>query len=251
MKSVFIAAIIAVAAVRSARAADLPVKAPAPEPVAYNWSGCYLGIEGGGNWGRSSETDAISPGNPALVGLPVTGDFNLRGALFGGTLGCNYQVGTWVFGVENDFSWTNKSGSANDVPPFTTTAVNQLSEKWIDTLRGRIGIAWDRALFYGTGGAAFANTTLSVCGQVLCVNDSQTRPGWVAGIGVEYALWQSLSVKIEYLHADFGSRLYVDPPVVTPRGGTFVTRDVRLTDDIVRAGLNWRFNWGGPIVARY
>jgi len=175
----------------------------------------------------------------------------LSGALFGGTLGCNYQVGTLVFGVENDFSWTNKSGAANDIRPFNTRTVNELSEKWIDTLRGRIGIGWDRAFFYATGGAAFADTTLTVRAPRFTVDDSQTRAGWVAGAGVEYALWQSLSVKIEYLHADFASRLYVDPSVRTPAGGTIVTRDVRLTDDIVRAGLNWRFNWGGPVVARY
>src|SRR5262249_58464085 len=120
-------------------------------------------------------------------------------------------------------------------------------EKWIDTLRGRIGIAFDRALFYATGGAAFADTTLTVRAPRFTVDDSQTRSGWAAGIGLEYALWQSLSVKLEYLHVDFGSRLYVNPFVITPAGGTIVTRDLRLTDDIGRAGLNWPFQPSGPV----
>jgi outer membrane immunogenic protein len=249
MRHVFIAAVIAVAAVGSACAADLPMKAPETAPVAYNWTGCYLGVEGGGNWGKVSETDAADR-TDRFIGQPIVVPFRISGVLLGGTVGCNYQVGTLVFGVENDFSWTNKSGAANDIPPFNTAAVNEFREKWIDTLRGRLGVAWDRALFYATGGAAFADTTLSVRAPRFPVDDSQTRSGWAAGVGVEYALWQSLSVKIEYLHVDFGSRLYVDPFVITPAGGNIVTRDLRLTDDIVRAGLNWRFNWG-PVVARY
>lgn len=243
MKLVFVTALVAVAAIGSARTADLPVKAPEPAPVAYNWSGCYLGIEGGGNWGRSSETDAANP-NPALVGLPLVAPFNLSGVLAGGTAGCNYQAGTWVFGVEGDASWTNTNGTANDLPPFNTASKNPVSEKWIDTVRGRVGVAWDRALFYGTGGIAFAGTDVVKCPAVVgCVDDSQTRTGWTAGVGVEYALWQSLSLKIEYLHADLGTGRYI-PLIVTANGSTD-SRYVRFTDDIVRAGLNWRFNWGG------
>jgi outer membrane immunogenic protein len=155
-----------------------------------------------------------------------------------------------VFGIEGDVSWTNTNGSANDLPPFNTASKNPVSEKWIDTVRGRVGVAWDRALFYGTGGAAFAGTDVVKCPAVVgCVDDSQTRTGWVAGVGVEYALWQSLSLKIEYLHADLGTGRYI-PLIVTANGSTD-SRYVRFTDDIVRAGLNWRFNWGGPVVARY
>jgi outer membrane immunogenic protein len=243
MRLFFITAVAASAAVGSAGAADLPTKAPAPEPVAYNWSGCYLGIEGGGNWGRVSETDAGTL-NPAQVGLPLVAPFNTTGVLAGGTAGCNYQVGIWVFGVEGDLSWTNTNGTANDLPPFNTASKNPVSEKWIDTVRGRLGVAWDRAMFYATGGVASAGTHVIKCPVNGCIDDSQTRTGWVAGLGVEYALWQNLSLKIEYLHADLGTGRYINPMIIIPNG-SIDTRDVRFTNDIVRAGLNWRFNWGG------
>jgi outer membrane immunogenic protein len=248
MKRVFITAIVALAAVGPVRAADLPMAAPAMVPVAYNWSGCYLGVEGGGNWGRSQHIGVTA--NPATNGFPIDNTFDLSGILVGATVGCNYQVGTWVFGVENDFSWTNKSGSAPDIPPFNVGATSQTSERWIDTLRARVGVAWDRLLVYGTGGGAFADTAVNICGQLRCVGDAQWRIGWAAGAGIEYAVWENLSLKLEYLHADFGTAQYINPPVRIGNGG-FATRDVRLTDDIVRAGLNWRFNWGGPVVARY
>jgi outer membrane immunogenic protein len=249
MKRIFIAALGAVATIGTADAADLPMKAPAPAPAAYNWSGCYLGIEGGWNGGHTSQT-AVNPPNPANNGLPLTPDYNLNGGLVGGTIGCNYQVSNWVFGLENDLSWTNASGNANDVRPFNTRSTNPVAEEWIDTLRGRIGFAWDRALFYGTGGAAFARTDVTKCPLNFCITQSQTQVGWAAGAGMEYAVWQNLSVKIEYLHADLGTGRYFDPRLVIGNNVTN-TRDVRFTDDIVRAGLNWRFNWGGPVVAKY
>lgn len=235
-----IGAVSAIAFTQIASAADMttPATFAARAYIArpYIWSGCYIGIEGGGNWGRSKHTDITSP-NPVVVGLPITNDFDLSGGLVGGTVGCNYQVvANWVFGIENDFSWTSKQGSASDLPPFGP-ATSQTSEKWLDTLRGRIGVAWDRALFYGTGGVAFAGTAVDVCAPGACVSDSQTRTGWVGGIGIEYSVWQNVFFKIEYLHADFGTSRYIDPSVTLLR---VVPRDVSLTDEIVRIGINYK-----------
>jgi outer membrane immunogenic protein len=244
----------AVALAGQAIAADLPArvyKAPAVAPaLAYNWTGCYVGIEGGGAWGRSSHTAASGAG----TGLPITGDYDLSGGLVGGTVGCNYQFSNIVIGIEDDLSWTNKKGSAFELAPFAAGATSQTREKWLDTLRGRVGVAFDRALLYGTGGVAFAGTDITACSPIgFCVSDSQNRTGWVAGAGIEYAIWNNLSVKVEYLHADFGTARYINTPIVGPNGGTFVTRDVKLTDDIVRAGLNWKFDLftPGPVVTRY
>ena len=218
----------------AANAADMYVPGPtgpggykdAYVPV-WSWTGFYAGIEGGGNWGSSSFFDLKSNG-------PLTNSFGLSGGLFGGTVGYNYQVAPhWVIGIEDDLSWTDKSGSAHDFSPGTAT--NTITERWLDTLRGRIGYAWDRALIYGTGGAAFASTDEHLCSPSAgCFTQSGvSRTGWVAGGGVEWAFAHSWSAKAEYLHVDFGSADYSSSPV------PFDHRSVSLTDDIARVGLNY------------
>jgi len=230
--------VVSVCLPTAASAADLAAY-KAPVILPFSWTGCYLGVEGGGIWGRSKDTDA-DPANRDF-GLPINNGFNVSGGLVGGTAGCNYQLSNWVFGLENDISWTSVSGSAVDIPPFNTAATSQTKEKWLDTLRGRIGFAWDRTLFYGTGGAAFAGTTVEVCGTIACAGESKTRTGWVAGGGIEYAAWDHVTLKLEYLHADFGNSTYVNPSVQVVPGRTIVARDVPLTNDIVRAGVNYKF----------
>jgi outer membrane immunogenic protein len=155
-----------------------------------------------------------------------------------------------VFGIEDDISWVNKKGSAPDLPPFSINAVSTTQENWLDTLRGRIGFAWDRTLIYATGGAAFAGAEVTVCALAGCLSESNSVTGWTAGGGVEYAFLSDWSVKIEYLYADFGSPQFFNPPIRLG-AGTVVTRDVRLTDNIVRAGVNYRFNWFNPVGAQY
>src|SRR6185437_491694 len=158
-----------------------------------------------------------------------------------GTAGCNYQINNVVLGVEDDIAWINGRGSAHDIPPFNVRATNSIKQDWLDTLRGRVGLAWGRFLLYGTGGAAFTNVGLSVCSPLLCVSDSQIRIGWTAGLGAEWAVWadpaRTLTLKIEYLHADFGTGLFINPPVVVGTSNV-VSRNVSLTEDFVRAGVN-------------
>jgi outer membrane immunogenic protein len=249
----FVSATLAAAlASSSASAADLPAPPvyapqPAPAPHGFSWTGCYLGIDGGGAWGRAQSVAATSPQRPANIGLPITNPFNLSGGVFGGEVGCNYQINAVVVGVANDFSWTNVSGSGSDIAPFQVGATNSVSENWLDTVRGRIGFAWERFLIYGTGGAAFANVGINVCSvAMLCVSDSQVRTGWTAGGGVEWAAWPvpggSLTFKVEYLHVDLGNDVLISPPVVI--GATvFNSRNVRLTNDLVRGGVSWKFDW--------
>ena len=153
MKKIWLvsAALAAALATGSAFAADLPpaprVYAPPPAvvPPIFSWTGCYLGIEGGGSFGQSQHT-SVGAVNPANNGRPITNEFNLSGGLFGGTVGCNYQFSNVVAGIENDFSWTNLSGTTNDIPPFNLAARSSTKETWLDTLRGRVGVAWDRVL---------------------------------------------------------------------------------------------------------
>jgi outer membrane immunogenic protein len=243
-----------------AAAADLPVWRTPPAayvavPPIFNWTGCYVGIEGGGNWGRSEQVARSG----AFTGSTISGGFDLRGGIAGGTVGCNYQLGSsFVIGIENDISWTDKKGSAVDQAPFNPAAISSTREKWIDTLRGRLGMNFDRVLLYATGGGAFAGTDVVVSNPAFgSITDSRGRTGWVAGVGGEWAAWVgpwgALTFKLEYLHADFGGQLYINPPVVTV-AGTVVSRDVKLTDDMVRVGMNLKFDWGWeqrPVVARY
>jgi outer membrane immunogenic protein len=243
MQKLWVAIVAAVAAVSlwPVQAADLPHKAPAGEaPAASLWSGCYIGVEGSGVWGSSQHVSAL----PATSGLPITPKFNESGGSGGGTVGCNYDVQSWIFGVENDLSWNNGHGSSPDQRPFNLGAVSHTDQSWLDTIRGRIGVAWDHGwMSYVTAGAAFTETRVSVCVTALgqCASESNIRRGWIGGFGVEYAIWSNIYLKLEYLHADFGggARYFSTPTALGPL--TVGTRDVSLKDDLVRAGLNWRF----------
>jgi outer membrane immunogenic protein len=236
---------LAVSWVVPAAAADLPVKAPiykAPPVALWEWTGCYIGAEGGGNWGRTSNYDITAP----FVGLPVTNPFDLRGALAGGTLGCNYQTGKFVFGIEGDISWTNKNGVANEIAPFNTTATIGVQERWIDTLRGRLGYKFgdhDQFLLYVTGGAAAGRVEGSTCSAV-CYTVANTMTGWTVGGGGEWAIFPSapvphgwLSVKVEYLYVDLGKKDFMFDPTVPG----LTSKNIAVIDHIARAGLNWHF----------
>ncbi len=221
----------------SAMAADLsrapaPVfKAPMIAPV-YNWNGFYLGINGGGGWGRSRFDFPFSG--------TTTGNFNTSGGLFGGTAGFNWQSSALVFGVEGDGDWANiKGSSACPGAGFTCTT----SDSWLATARARLGYAANEWLFYVTGGGAFGDVKMAVTafpGQTV------NKSGWTAGGGIEYGFAPNWSVKVEYLHVDLGSATCSlgNCSAVGPA-------NVPFRAEIVRAGLNWRFNWGGPVIARY
>jgi outer membrane immunogenic protein len=224
-----------------ALAADMPVKAPVVA-AAWEWTGCYIGIEGGGSWGRTHNHDITAP----FVGLPVTNPYDLSGGLVGGTVGCNYQIQKLVIGLEGDISWTNKDGVANEIPPLNTRATFGVREHWIDTLRGRVGYKLgdrDQFLLYVTGGAAAASVEAITCGT-FCNTVTNTMTGWTVGGGGEWAIFPAmpvphgwLSLKLEYLYVDLGSKDFLFNPNL--RGLT--SKNVSVVDNIVRAGLNWHF----------
>jgi outer membrane immunogenic protein len=250
-------AIAALALPLAAQAADLAVapayKAPIMmPPPAYSWNGCYVGIEGGGgNWGRS-HTEVTA------TGVPFQPDFNLSGGLVGGTVGCNWQFYTnWVAGLEGDWSWTNKKGTAFDGQPAGNPVIPvTVEETWFATARGRVGMSFGPALLYATGGAAFTNVKWTgnlqppAFAPAFAASDSFTTAGGVVGAGIEYMVWKNLSLKLEYLYADFGHHTVCSATCATPFG-PYAAREVFVKDQIVRAGLNYRFDWGGPVVARY
>lgn len=203
-----------------------PVPAPAPAPLLFSWSGVYAGLNVGHAWGDYGfETTPGTTFGP-LPGIGFDGD----GFLAGAQLGANWQVDQFVFGIEGDIAWAGMDGEAAFGAPFAPYAVTA-DNRWLGTLRGRLGIALDQVLVYGTAGAAFTNIRAS---DTLGFTDSNTHTGWTVGAGVEAALTDAVSAKVEYLYADFGSRSY-------DLGDGAVRGD--YDTHIVRAGLNYRFSW--------
>jgi outer membrane immunogenic protein len=188
-----------------------------PVPV-FTWTGIYIGINGGYGFGDSNWT---------APGLGSTGNFNTDGFLIGGTLGGNYQWGQFVFGIEADGDWQNLSGNTACGSGFSYTCTTQ--SEWLATVRGRAGYAWDRVLFYGTGGAAFGNVQTGSTGSF----DSSTQIGWTGGGGVEFAFTPNLTAKVEYLYVDLGN--------ASCNINCATSTSVSFTESLVRGGINYKF----------
>ena len=224
------AAIAALGFTGTANAADMPTKAPmaAPLAVAYNWTGLYVGINGGGAWGREDWLDNA-------VGAP---SFRPNGAVFGGQLGYRYQWNQLVLGVEGTWDW---AGLRDTVSSAVFT--EEFKVKSIYTVTGQAGWAWDRWLLYVKGGWAGATTSLDLAAVGGGgASNSQTANGWTVGGGIDYAVWQNLILGIEYDHFDLNYDAFVAPFSL---GGAplVVTNTSRLTVDQVVARLSYKFNW--------
>ena len=206
-----------------------------------NWTGVYLGVNGGFTYGGSDWTDSVTGTSSDY--------FSTLGFVFGGTVGANYQAGSWVFGVEADGDWANSSGSGT----FTTTSTSSLcaggcftKNSWLATARGRFGYAFDRFLVYGTGGAAFGSVQANFS---LDPVSSSTETGWTAGAGMEVAVAPHWSAKAEYLFVDLGNgSCTTDCVIQSP--GTFPNLygpplipnvAVKFNESMVRAGINYKF----------
>jgi outer membrane immunogenic protein len=249
MKKYVAAGIVATLALTgTAIAADMPApvyrKAPPPVAPVYSWTGCYIGVEGGGAWGTSRHTGA-SLGTTAPI-LDISNNYDVSGGLFGGTVGCNYQAsGQWVFGLEGDMSWANKKGGANDIAPFLTTVVSSTSEHWLATGRARLGYALSNpVLLYVTGGFAVASVEAiaTAPAPAPAVSETRTRLGWTIGAGAEWGFAPNWSAKLEYLRVELEKTGYYPVGGVAVPGVTIVHRDdVPLNNNIVRAGINYRF----------
>ena len=207
-----------------AQAADLSVaplyKAP-PAQVSpeYNWTGFYVGLNGGGGWGRSTRDTS----NDRI---------NTSGALVGGTAGYNWQFGNAVLGLEGDIDWANIKGT--NVSPLCPTGCTT-SDTWLSTVRGRAGYSFGSVMPYVTGGLAVGDIKATTPGFP---GASSTNAGWTAGAGIEFALPGNWTAKAEYLHVDLGGFNCG----VNCNG--LPTDNVSARDNIVRAGINYRFGWG-------
>jgi outer membrane immunogenic protein len=277
MKRVVTATIGLIAlAAAPALAADLPVKAPpmAPAPV-LNWTGFYIGVNGGYSWGRSSrDLNFFNPLNGVTLASGTGGGRDMNGGLFGGQLGYNWQTSNWVFGIETDAQWTGQKGSTTVLCPVAgcfPTAVAAgtgvgagLTDKleWFGTFRGRGGVlVTPSVLLYVTGGLAYGSvqTEVALSGftatgiPVTAIGSrSSDKFGWTVGGGVEAMFAGNWSGKIEYLYMDLGS---ISNSVVLPTASGFplgANVTSRVTDSIIRGGISYHFSAGpGPVVARY
>lgn len=234
-------------------------KAPPPAPAApYSWTGFYIGIHGGGAWFDKDWFFPCSPTN-AVFGPPCDvsqGGHTAGSWLAGGQIGFNYQVGQWVWGIEAQFSATRIEGSNLDVA-FPADEVLHSRTDFIGTVAVRLGYAWDRTLLYVKGGGAWVHdkywltAVQAPATGVTFATANETRWGWMVGAGVEYAFAQNWSVKLEYNFLDFGTeRVLFNIIPITPNLLPF-DEDIEQRIHIVKVGLNYRFNWGGPVVARY
>src|SRR5664280_443987 len=220
-RSLVLAATCAILSVQVASAADMPTKAPAykaVEPIAYNWTGLYVGGHAGYGWG-SNQSTATSATTSFPVGF-VFDRANMTGGLGGGQLGFNYQVANWVFGIEGDYSWADIKGDESSVSPLITThTISNSKLTWLATATGRVGYAWNNWLPYVKGGAAWTH------------NDANTSTiNW--------------SARLEYDFLDFGTasvgRTFTSGSLI----GTTATRDNELHVHVIKAALNYRFNLG-------
>lgn len=249
------AAGIAFLAVADANAADnyYPVRQRAQmdrliqSVQPYNWTGFYVGLNGGHGTGQLRNDDPYG-----------MGDIGMKGWSFGATAGYNWQFARrWVLGLETDFNWSNIGGSqSRDLCPgcgsfgYTYTETQDGKMPWFGTTRARLGfLPWQELMVYATGGVAYGKVKgsdtyaysytspwYSYSGQSSTAN-SHFQVGWALGGGAEYAINRNWSAKVEYLHLDLGD----SSSTYSCTGCTPQTISTRATDNIVRVGINYKF----------
>jgi outer membrane immunogenic protein len=228
-----------------AAAADLAArpytKAP-PIAAVYDWSGFYIGANGG--WGTSHNCWT----NTALIGIPLTpaseGCHDADGGTVGGQVGYRWQAGSWVFGLEAQGNWADFRGS--NVSLLLAPLANRSKIDAFGLFTGQVGYAANNVLFYVKGGAAVTdNRYEGILAGTVIDRAEQTRWGATVGAGVEYAFAPNWSFGVEYNHLFMGTENYA----FNVLGVNLRNDDIKQDADIVTARINYRF--GGPAVARY
>jgi outer membrane immunogenic protein len=249
MKKFLLAATAITSISGSAFAADLavrpaPVYRPAPVGLGlFSWTGCFVGGNGGGIWAKSEWNDPL---------FGTFGNSTASGGLGGLQVGCNYQAGNWVFGVQGDYDWASATTDSTNViltNTFGPTFTDHTEVKSIASVTGRVGYAWDRFLLYAKGGGAWLRTdhTLRVNGvDVATTSDNNSRGGWTAGVGGEYAFTNWLTGFVEWDYYKFDNNNNSTALVCTAPacgGAVFVANpNFKETVNVVKVGLNLK--WG-------
>jgi len=209
---------------------------PAPMMTTYDWTGFYVGGHVGYGWAKKDWRDSFGLFNTSQ---------DLDGFMGGGQVGYNYQINQFVFGVEGDMSWADLKGGSTVLGSLGAPLGGSFNTKvdWTATVTGRAGLAFDRWLVYGKGGVAWAHDRYSTNFYTPGFADfTDTRIGWTAGAGVEYAFAPQWSAKLEYNYMDFG-RQNVS---FAPGRSTDIDQQIHA----VKFGVNYKFG-GGPLLARY
>ena len=250
MKRLVISAAVAMSIATPALAADMAVKAPppAPLPAIYNWSGFYVGANGG--WGQTHDClDFVFIAGPVFT----DGCRDRSGGVAGGQIGYRWQTNQFVFGLEAQGDWADLSSS--QVSLLDPTLSTRLKTDAIGLFTGQIGWAWNAALLYIKGGAAVTSNRFDVfdtLSGVGLVSSSATRWGGTVGVGFEYGFAPNWSVGAEYDHLFMGTgnNSFSTPD---PRLAGILNDRVRQDVDMVTVRVNYRFGaWGAPpVTARY
>ena len=247
--------LLALGAAAPAAAADLPAqpytKAPAMIAAIYDWSGVYVGINGGGGSAHKCWNLAQTAIGGVLVAPLAEGCHNATGGTVGGQIGYRWQSASFVFGIEGQGNWAEFKGSnlnlqSGIVLPAGLTDQSRISG--FGLLTGHVGYAWNNVLWYVKGGAAATAdkyTTFFVPG-VFVDSVSETRWGGAVGTGLEVGFAPNWSVAVEYDHLFMGTRTV---NAVTP-AGVFSTGD-RIKQDVDLGTVRVNYRWGGPVIAKY
>jgi outer membrane immunogenic protein len=241
-------AVSAILGISAASAADLAVKAmpyAAPAP-AFSWTGCYVGVHAGAGV-------LLDPVQQSAVFVNRHG----VGGLAGGQIGCNYQTGRLVLGIEGEGFWSGMKVTQDQFDINTLIASTSIRNKWDYDFAGRFGIAVDRALIYGKAGWVFGgfdwNWATVGLNSGFSTQGSATLDGLLIGLGLEYAFTNNWTAKFEYDYLGFDAKnvrfnnfcAFCIPTTSTS------TQNVSADKHIFKVGLNYLFNAAPPVVAKY
>jgi outer membrane immunogenic protein len=235
-----------------ALAADLPArtytKAPPVAPV-YNWSGFYVGLDGGGASSHNcwNLTSAIGVGP-----IPTTseGCHDATGGLVGGQVGYRWQMTNWVFGVEAQGDWADLKGSNTSSLAALAPLVNQTKIDAIGLFTGQVGYAWNNVLWYAKGGAAVTDNKYSGLLAALVIDSAkETRWGGAVGTGVEVGFAPGWSVGVEYDHLFMGSHSVAFGLSLAP--ALIGTRTDNIKQDVDMGTVRVNYTFGGPVASKY
>lgn len=210
---------------------NVPLKAPAV-PASFTWTGCYAGLQAGGGFGQKNLTDTAG-----IISGFTTANLDIAGYMLGGQIGCDYQFASnWVVGIEGAVSGGNIGASTTVVVTGDNATFKETTDL-LASVTGRLGYAWDRWMLYGKGGVGFVNDRYNATDvlQAYDFQGSESRLGWTAGVGIEWALWDDWSVKVEYDYYGFGTRSVT---FIDQISGAFGPEQIRQNIQVIKLGVN-------------